>query len=118
MNKQSGLLVFAFVSVASLPSMAGGGPADPVADPGSELALRLFAERERMRVTPAPYGLAYPVPGQFSAQALEQQNRAVFYWLWHPGGHPAWPAAPYWPPAYPMVWPAPYPWMPPPIPAP
>ncbi len=100
-------------------SMAGdGAPIGAAADYDSELALRLFAERERARGSQLPYALAYPIPGQFSAQTLEQQNRALFYWLWQPGGHAGWPAPPYWAPPFPMGWPIVSPWVPPPVPSP
>ncbi len=104
------LLTVVLGMLPSLTSMAGGQPTGAMVDANSELALRLFAERERTRSAQLPYGV-YPMPDRFSAQALEQQNRAMFYWLWQPDSPPIWPLVPYWPPAYPMGWPIIYPWM-------
>lgn len=98
-------------------ALAAGEPAGAVTDPNGELALRLFAERERERGSQSPYVFAYPIPVQFSAQALEQQNRAQLYWLWKPNKFPSWPAVPYWASAYQQGWPIITPWMPAPVPA-
>jgi len=102
-----------------VPSATMAGEAIGVAtDQNSELALRLFAERERMRDSQLSYAIVYPAPGQFSAQALEQQHRAMLYWLWQSNSMPPWLAVPYWPPVYPMGWPINRPWIPPPVPVP
>ena len=117
MRTRIDLLMVVLAMLVPLISMAGGQPTGSMADANSELALRLFAERESTRGAQLPYGV-YPMPDRFSAQALDQQNRAMFYWLWQPESPPVWPLAPYWPPAYPMGWPIIYPWMPMPPPAP
>ncbi len=98
-------------------ALAAGEPAGAVTDTNGELALRLFAERERERGSQSPYLFAYPVPGHFSTQALEQQNRATLYWLWQPNKIPICPGAPYLPYSYPLGCPIISPWMPTPIPA-
>jgi len=103
-----------------LPSLgqAGGEPVAGASDPNSELALRLFAEREWARGPQLPPVIAYPTPLRFSAQALEQQNRAMLYWLWPPSGIPGWAIAPYWNPVFPMGWPIISPLPPPRLPSP
>ncbi len=98
-------------------SKAGSELAGAASDPNGELALRLFAEREWTRSSQLPYVFVYPAPGQFSAQALEQQNRAMLYWVWQPNKTPIWPGAPYRPSTYPLEWPIISPWMPVPLPA-
>ncbi len=115
MHKRIYLLAVLAALVPSL-VLAGGGPS-AAADPNSELALRLFAEREWARGIPAPYVFVYPTAGEFSAQALAQQNRMLLYWLSQPDRRPNWPVPPYWHPVYPMVWPFVSPWTPAPVPA-
>ena len=97
------------------PLVLAAEPTGAVTDPNGELALRLFAERERARGTQSSYVFAYPIPVQFSAQALEQQNRAQLYWLWQPNKFPSLPVVPYWPSAYTPGWPIITPWMPMPV---
>jgi hypothetical protein len=106
------------ILTASLPPLApaAGEPAGAVTDPNAESALRLFAERERERAPQSPYAFAYPIAVPFSAQALEQQNRAQLYWLWQPNKLPGWQVVPYWPSAYPPGWPIIPSWMPAPVP--
>lgn len=110
------LLTVILIAWAPISAMASGEAGGQLSDPNSELALRLFAEREWARGALTPYVFAYPHPGQFSAQALEQQNRAQLYWLWQPNKFPGWQAVPYWPSACPVGWPIITPWMPSPVP--
>ncbi len=115
MRMRNWLLVILTSLTPSL-GQAGSEPAGTASDPNGELALRLFAQREWARGSQLPYVYAFPAPGQFSAQALEQQNRAMLYWLWQPNKIPNWPAVPYWPSAYPPGWPFISPWMVAPVP--
>jgi hypothetical protein len=117
MRKRMRLLTLFTLLLPSL-GQAGGEPVGTASDANSELALRLFAEREAARSPQLFSVIAYPVQLPFSSQALEQQNRAMLYWLWSPTKIPGWPAVPYWNPVFPMGWPIISPLLPPPVPSP